>query len=183
MNRGELVVLVFKELTIEMIDELVKFLTTETWPFHGQPNPTEDSIRNSFQNGFYSDNGNHSFWIISNDEKIGLIRLFDLEDLTCLFDLRIKSEYRGKGLGVIILKWMTDYIFTNYPHIIRIEGHTRNDNYSMRKTFYNSGYVKEAYHRKAWPQGEQLFDSVGYAMLRCDWENQTKTLIEDTFAY
>lgn len=173
----------FIEFNNDMIEDLVTFLTTETWPFHGNPNPTEESVRNSFQRGFYSEDGNRTFWIIDKEERIGLIRLFDLEDPTCLFDIRMKQSHRGKGLGVTSLKWISNYVFSHYPSIIRIEGHTRNDNYAMRKTFHNSGFVKEAYHREAWPQGGQLFDSVGYAILRRDWENNTITVIEDSFAY
>lgn len=173
----------FIEFQNHMIDELVDFLTNEIWPFHGQPNPTSESVKASFQKGFYTENGNHTFWITKNNENIGMIRLFDLEDPTCLFDIRFKHAYRGKGLGVPTLKWLSNYIFTTYSHIIRIEGHTRSDNFAMRKTFFNSSFVKEAYHRKAWPQEGQLFDSVGYAFLRQDWENKTITQIDDKFAY
>jgi RimJ/RimL family protein N-acetyltransferase len=166
-----------------MIDDLVEFLTYETWPFHGQPNPTEESVRTSFQKGVYTENGNQTFWITESNEKIGMIRLFDLDDPTCLFDIRLKHDFRGNGLGVHILKLLTDHVFLNYSDIIRIEGHTRSDNFAMRKTFFKSGFVKEAYHRQAWPQEGQLFDSVGYAMLRGDWENKTITEINDKFAY
>jgi RimJ/RimL family protein N-acetyltransferase len=173
----------FKEVQNHMIDEIVDFLTKDTWPFHGKPNPTEESVRASFQKGFYTGNGIQTFWITKNNEKIGMIRLFDLEDPTCLFDIRLKQGSRGKGLGVSSLKWLFNHVFSTYPDIIRIEGHTRSDNFAMRKTFFNSGFVKEAYHRKAWPQEGRLFDSVGYALLRQDWENKTITLIEDKFAY
>jgi RimJ/RimL family protein N-acetyltransferase len=173
----------FIEFQKEMIDDLVDFITKDTWPFHGQPNPNEESVRASYQKGFYTENGNQTFWITNNDENIGLIRLFDLEDPTCLFDIRLKKEFRGKGLGAFALKWLSHHVFLNYSDIIRIEGHTRSDNFAMRKTFYNSGFVKEAYHRQAWPQEGRLFDSVGYAMLRNDWENKTITLINDKFAY
>jgi RimJ/RimL family protein N-acetyltransferase len=174
----------FIEFKNHMIDELVDFLTKETWPFHGQPNPTKESIGASFKKGFYTENGNQTFWITNNNnEKIGMIRLFDLEDPTCLFDIRFKQAYRGEGLGVPSVKWLSEYVFVTYPHIIRVEGHTRSDNFAMRKTFFNSGFVKEAYHRHAWPQEKQLFDSVSYAMLRKDWENNTITLIDDKFAY
>lgn len=175
--------LLFIEFQDFMIDELVEFLTKDTWAFHGQPNPTEESVRASFQKGLYTENGNQTFWITKNNEKIGMIRLFDLEDPTCLFDIRLRHDYRGKGLGVPILKLLSNHVFSNYSDIIRIEGHTRSDNYAMRKTFFNSGFVKEAYHRQAWPQEGQLFDSVGYAMLRNDWENKTITEIKDKFAY
>jgi RimJ/RimL family protein N-acetyltransferase len=173
----------FVEVQKDSLEEIVKFLTSETWPFHGRPSPTEESIRIGFHNGYYTANGNQSFWIIENGEKVGLVRLFDLEDPTCLFDLRLKKSHRGKGLGLETLSWLTKYVFTHFPEIIRVEGHTRNDNYAMRKTFFKGGFVKEAYHRQGWPQEGHLFDSVGYATLRKDWENNTITPIDDLFAY
>lgn len=173
----------YKELTRNMDNELVEFLTSETWPFHGQEKPSEDSIREALKNGFYTENGNKTFWINDNGEDIGIIRVFDLEDPTCLFDLRLKEKDRGKGFGFFCVKWLSDYVFTTYPHIIRIEAHTRIENLAMRKTLYKCGYVKEAYHRSAWPQGSKLFDSVGYAVIRRDWEGDTVTLIDDNFEY
>lgn len=171
------------EFENNMVDELLNFLTSETWHFHGQENPTEESIRRNLANGYYNGNGNKTFWIVDDHIKIGLLRIFDLEDPICLFDLRLKEKFRGKGIGKQAVIWLTDYIFKNYSHIIRIEGHTRHDNYAMRKTFFNSGFVKESYNRKSWRQSGKLFDSVGYAMIREDWEHHTQTLIEDHFPY
>ena len=173
----------YLEFENNMIDELVDFLTSETWSFHGQENPDEKSIRNNVAKGNYNENGNQTFWIMENHTKIGLIRIFDLEDPICLFDLRLKEKVRGKGIARHVLDWLSTYVFTHYTHIIRIEGHTRYDNFAMRKTFFNSGFVKESYNRKSWRQSGQLFDSVGYAMIREDWENQTQTLIKDNFPY
>ncbi|NRS49659.1 GNAT family N-acetyltransferase [Brevibacillus sp. HB2.2] len=174
---------IYLEFENKMVDELVEFLTSETWSFHGQENPTEESIRENVANGNYNENGNQTFWIMDNHTKIGLIRVFDLEDPICLFDLRLKEKFRGKGIAKDVLNWLSTYVFKKYTHIIRIEGHTRYDNFAMRKTFFNSGFVKESYNRRSWRQGGQLFDSVGYAMIREDWENNTKTIIEDTFPY
>lgn len=173
----------YLEFENKMVDELVEFLTSETWSFHGQENPTEESIRENLANGNYNENGNQTFWIMDNHTKIGLIRIFDLEDPICLFDLRLKEKVRGKGIAKHVLNWLSTYVFNNYTHITRIEGHTRYDNFAMRKTFFNSGFVKESYNRRSWRQSGQLFDSVGYAMIREDWENNTKTIIEDNFPY
>lgn len=163
--------------------KLIEFLTSETWEFHGQEKPQENSIKKGIENGFYSGNGNETFWVKMANEEIGIIRIFDLEDPTCLFDIRLKKKNRGRGLGLLCVKWLTDHIFTTYTHMIRIEAHTREDNFAMRKTLHNCQYVKEAYHRLAWPQGDKLYDSVGYAIVRDDWKNSTVTLINDDFAY
>ena len=170
----------YTELTKETHPDLIQLLTTETWPYHGTEKPTEEAIQTSIQQGNYTNEGTNTFLI--QDEQvtvIGMLRLFDLEDPTCLFDLRLKQEVRGQNRGAHALKWLTHYAFTNYPHLIRIEGHTRHDNLAMRKTFHNCRYVKEAYHRSAWPQNEKLFDSVGYAITRTDWEKKITTPIRD----
>ncbi|WP_214480534.1 GNAT family protein [Bacillus sp. SM2101] len=173
----------FNKLSKEMYAELVKLLTSETWPFHGHEMPSEDMIRESITNGYYTENGNETFLITMNDETIGMIRIFDLADPTCLFDLRLKNRYRGKGFGSICVNWLSRYVFKNFAHIVRIEAHTRHDNYAMRKTLYNCGYVKEAYHRNGWPQGGILHDGVGYTIIRSDWEKNTVTCINDSFPY
>ena len=173
----------YLELENKMVDELVEFLTSETWSFHGQENPTEESIRKNLANGNYTGNGNQTFWIMDHHTKIGLIRIFDLEDPICAFDLRLTEKVRGKGIAKHVLHWLSTYVFSNYTHMIRLEGYTRYDNFAMRKTFFNSGFVKESYNRRSWRQSGQLFDSVGYAMIREDWENHTKTIIEDNFPY
>ncbi|UOY92492.1 GNAT family N-acetyltransferase [Ectobacillus sp. JY-23] len=165
----------------EDLQELIMFLTSETWSFHGQSSLSEEDVRKSAAR--YTGPGTQTFWITEGKEKVGMIRVFELEDPICMFDLRLRSKHRGKGIGAVAVRWMTDYVFTHYPHIIRIEGHTRYDNLAMRKTLFNSGYVKEAYHRKAWPQGGALFDSIGYAMIREDWETGQQTRIEDPVLY
>jgi RimJ/RimL family protein N-acetyltransferase len=170
----------YKELTKETEHKLVQLLTTETWPYHGTENPTEEAIRASIQQGNYTNEGTKTFLIQDKDNTvIGMFRLFDIEDPTCLFDIRFKQQERGQKRGAHAVKWLTKYAFTNYPHLIRMEGHTRHDNLAMRKTFHNCGYVKEAYHRSAWPQNDMLFDSVGYAITRTDWKENITTPIED----
>ncbi|WP_235857666.1 GNAT family N-acetyltransferase [Paenibacillus albiflavus] len=106
-----------------------------------------------------------------------MIRFFDVSDPIIMFDLRIRSEHRGKGVGVQALRWIVSYAFSEFPEAIRIEGHTRVDNVLMRALFAKSIFVLEAYHRKSWSQAGQLFDSVGYAVIREDWENNKITPI------
>ena len=57
------------------------------------------------------------------------------------------------------------------PDKIRIEGQTRRDNLPMRRTFLKCGYVKEAHYRQCWPSPDGVYrDSIGYGILRSDWE-------------
>ena len=69
-------------------------------------------------------------------------------------------------------------MFSNYRRAkIRLEGHTRQDNFAMRKTFERAGFVKEAQLRQAWfsPKEESYYDAVTYGMTREDFEEGTTT--------
>ncbi len=131
-------------------------------------------------NGRYYGNEVRSFWIMNETERrIGLIRLFDLSDPTPMFDLRIKTSHRGRGIGAEALRWLTDFVFETMPDKIRIEGYTRRDNRAMRRVFRKCGYVKEAHHRKSWPSESGIYyDSVGYGITRYDWKNNITTPVE-----
>ena len=169
----------FQPLTTE-VDALVRFLTSESWDYHGNPNPSAAEIREVFKQGYYTGEDVETFWIvIDSGRKIGLIRIFDLQDPTPLFDIRITRPYRGMGIGEKAVKWLTHHVFTHHPGAIRIEGRTRKDNYAMRKVFFKCGYVREAYHRKAWPSSDgTLHDSVGYGITREDWEENKVTPVD-----
>ncbi|SFJ78764.1 GNAT family N-acetyltransferase [Thermoflavimicrobium dichotomicum] len=168
----------FQAFTSE-VDELIHFLTSETWEYHGQSNLSAQEIMTAYQNEKYTGDGNQTFWILFGEKKAGLIRIFDLHDPTPLFDLRILKSYRGREIGEVAVKWLTDYIFTHYPEKTRIEGTTRQDNWAMRKVFHKCGFVKESHYRKAWPsQDGRIYDAVGYAILREDWEEKKTTPVD-----
>ena len=157
-------------------DLLVEFLTSQDWPyFGGSGRLSAERIREQLAAGHYDSDRTRTFWIVAGTE-VGLIRLFDLGDSTPLFDLRILAAYQGAGLGTRALRWLTGYLFAEFPDIRRIEGHTRQDNIAMRRTFATCGYVKEAHHRQAWPGRDgAVYDAISYAILRSDWEAGTVT--------
>ncbi len=157
-------------------EKLVKFLTEETWKFHGHSHLSEERITEQLNTGFYTNADVETFWVLSHDgDACGLLRLFDLEDATPLFDLRLSAAVRGKGYGKTCVEWLTDYIFLNYPEKNRIEAYTRADHSAMRSVLSFCGYVKEAHHREAWSSDEILYDAVGYGVLKKDWESKTLT--------
>ncbi|MEK4510978.1 N-acetyltransferase [Paenibacillus anaericanus] len=163
--------------------DLIAFLTGQVWPFHGTATITETTAREQIENGRYDSGTEHkTFWIIKDDsDKVGLLRVYDLEDPTPLFDIRIGERHSGQGYGLQAVKKLVEYIFTNYDDKIRIEGNTRADNFAMRKTFHNAGFVKEAVHRQSWPSEDgRIHDSIGYAILRGDWMEGTTTQIDWT---
>lgn len=170
----------YQRLVVSDADFLADFLFTGAWPFHGPVVLDRETIRQRVVDGFYDSDESRTFWMVEGSERVGLIRLFDLADVveggTPLFDLRISSAHQGRGLGKQALVWLTGYLFTEFPDLLRIEGTTRQDNRAMRRTFLTGGYAKEAHYRDAWP-GEQghVHDAVGYAILRRDWLCGTTT--------
>lgn len=161
-------------------DRLIAFLTSEEWPFHVNRNLSKDKVLEMIEEGVFDGSSHESFWILDETKnEIGFFRLFDLEDVDDghpLFDLRIRSAYRGRGLGKSSLQWLTKYLFNKHPQLEKIAGTTRVDNIAMRKTFQASLFVKEGHYRKDWSTltGEK-FDSVKYGILREDWVTGTIT--------
>jgi RimJ/RimL family protein N-acetyltransferase len=116
-------------------DRLVAFLTGDTWPFHGFPLVTADLARQWIAAGRFHSHDSRAFWITVDGEDAGLIRLMDLGDRTPVFDLRLRAQWRGKGVGGQALRWLTAYLFGELPAIRRVQGTTRQDNRAMRRAF------------------------------------------------
>lgn len=177
--------LCYKEFKDE-VDELVEFLTSESWDFFGTQNPKPESIRKNFKNKVYNGDESKTFWVISdNGTKVGMLRIFDLQDPIPLVEIRILSKFRGRGIGAAAINWLVDYVFRNFPDKQKIEGYTRQDNYAMRCTFHKCLFAREAHHRKTWrEQSGKLLDSIGYGITREDWEKGEITTLEwDDFKY
>ena len=162
---------------VDEIDELVTFMVSDTWEFYGTPNVNPDRIRKAFENNYYNSEGTKTFWISSDEYgRVGMLRIYDLDDGTPLFDIRINSKYKGKGIGTESIKWLVDYVFMNYREIDRIEANTRQDNYSMRCVFSKCNFVKEAHYRNGWEcSNGDIYDSVGYGITRSDWSNKSSS--------
>jgi RimJ/RimL family protein N-acetyltransferase len=158
-------------------EALVGFLTGEEWPFHAGVQEAE-AIRRRAAEGVYDDEESRTFWVVADGERAGLVRLQDLADDTPMFDLRVRAAWRGRGLGTAAVRWLTSYLFEEFPEVRRIEGQTRQDNHAMRAVFRRCGYAKEAHYREAWPaaDGTGYYDTVAYAVLRRDWLSGTVTL-------
>ncbi len=156
---------------------LANWISGETWPFHVNNNPTYDDVVKRIENGDFIEPENRTFWIMlpDNPEPAALVILQELSDPTPVFDLRIKGEFRGKGLGRLILDELTRLVFTTTEKH-RMEGHTRADNIAMRRVFKKCGWVMEAFYRHSWPDAQGGFhDAVAYAILKSDWESGTTT--------
>ncbi|WP_218952288.1 GNAT family N-acetyltransferase [Amycolatopsis anabasis] len=157
-------------------EPLADFLAGEVWPFHSAPVVDKRAVARWVADGYYDGGSARTFWIVADGTRAGVVRMFDLDDGTPLFDLRIGAAWRGRGIGTHAVGWLTRYLFTEFPAVNRIEGTTRRDNRGMRRVFRRCGYAKEAHYRQAWPGGDgTLHDTVGYAILRSDWLSGTVT--------
>lgn len=161
----------FHKISPTETEALAEFLAGDTWPFFLGRQPTEAEVHQRIAEGDFFGEGDVNFWMTnSRHEKIGLIELYQLDDLAPMFSIRLKSAHRGKGMGKVALQWLTRHVFENYPDKRRIEAQTREDNVPMRKLFREAGFVKEAYYRAASPTEDGgRVASVGYGILREDW--------------
>ena len=145
-------------------EQLATFFSENEWTYHAFPNRSLHEILSKVEAGYYSD-GRETFWILEDDEKLGVLIIDDIEDTIPIIDIRIAPTSRGKGIGFKTLEWLKDYLFGNKGKN-RIEGYTRADNLAMRKCFTNAGFVKEGYLRKAWENHDgTVYDSVLYGAI------------------
>ena len=144
------------------------FLGGSEWPYHFERSVDASWVRGRLESGYFFGGLARSFWIRDQgEEPLGLGRVFDLEDATPLFDLRVRATARGRGIGTLALRGLTLWHFSEYPAAHRLGGYTRHDNVAMRRVFEKCGYQLEAHHRRAWRvQGKGPVDAVGYAILR-----------------
>ncbi|MGN6425242.1 MAG: GNAT family N-acetyltransferase [Leifsonia sp.] len=155
---------------------LIRFLSTNRFPFHGTPAPTAEAARTRVEGGAFDAPDSIAYWIEAGGERVGVLHVQEATDSTPLLDLRIAESARGAGIGTAALRLGTAAVFHALPEVTRIEGNTRVDNAAMRAVFERCGYVKEAHYRRAWPvAGAEPLDTVAYAILRSDWRTGTTT--------
>jgi RimJ/RimL family protein N-acetyltransferase len=171
--------IVVRQFDPEEGETLIQWLASDRWPFHrdAQPDPVRLAAR--MREGFFASADTRTFWILdAAGERVGLIRIMDFTDEVPVFDLRIRTAHRRRGFGTQALRWLAAYLF-DQPDKIRIEGHTRQDNRGMRRLFRRCGWVKEAHFRRVWPTADgDRRDSIGYGLLKSDWEQGTVTPVE-----
>jgi RimJ/RimL family protein N-acetyltransferase len=164
-----LVTLTFERVVEAESGAIVGFLRGSEWPFHGRHQLSVAEAKAVT----ICDVDTDSFWVREDGAAVGLVRLFDLSDLdegSPLFDLRIATEHRGRGLGTIAVKWLSDHLFVEYPVLHRIEATTRGDNVAMMTVLERCGYHREGVLREAWKsQNGERHDTIVYGLLRHEW--------------
>lgn len=156
---------------------LADWLVSDTWDYYVEPNPTRENVEARIAAGAYHSEDTRTFWIdLDEKRRVGLIRLYDLLEDGAMFDIRIRTAFRGMGIGRAALQWLTAHVFLHHPDIRRIEGQTRQDNGAMRHLLQEVGYAKEAHYRATWrAEDGQYLDTIGYGMLRSDFVEGRRT--------
>lgn len=157
--------------------DLADLLTGEEWPFHSGGAITREELLERVSAGYYDEPMVRTWWLVTEGrQRAGVVRAWDVGDGAPLFDLRLRSACRGRGVGRAAVREVTRALFDEQPDLTRIEATTRLDNVPMRRVLDACGYVKEAHYRRSWPgQDGLLHDTVGYAVLREDWTSGTVT--------
>ncbi len=156
-------------------------LHADPWETFALPSPDRAGLQRQLDEGAYVSDGDEGWWICDDEERVGVLRITDLAtDWDPQLAIRLLPAARGRGLGRAGTVHATERVFSR-PRHHRFEAQTRVDNTPMRQVFVSLGWVLEACYRQAWPRRDGTrVDSVGYALLRCDWEQGTRTTIDWT---
>ncbi|MFF4014971.1 GNAT family N-acetyltransferase [Streptomyces sp. NPDC001843] len=113
----------YRSFVASEIDALEHFLVRDVWPFHTSSHVNGHKVREWVSDGVFESEETRTFWITVDGDAAGLLRLMDLGDDTPLFDLRIASRHRGRGVGSHTVAWLTQYLFTELPRRPTIATH------------------------------------------------------------
>lgn len=78
----------------------------------------------------------------------------------------------GKGCGFEALGLWTDYLFSSRSHIVRLDLQTWSGNAGMMGLATKLGYQLEGCFRNARIVAGEYYDSLGYGILREEWQAQ-----------
>jgi RimJ/RimL family protein N-acetyltransferase len=86
-------------------------------------------------------NPNYSFYIFEdlNNKKIGQVRIQKIDNHSSIIGVSLGSEYRGKGLGVILLKKACKEYFKTNPLQV-ISAFIKQDNIASKLIFERAGF-------------------------------------------
>ncbi len=154
---------------------LINFLSSQVWSFHTDANLSKKEIEKKIKGGYYTKKDQVTFLVKNKYNLVGFFRVFGLKNIdneTPLFDIRIASKFRKKGIGSAVVKFMLHYVFKNYNLIRKVEGTTREDNMGMQKVFQKVGFTKVAQFRKDWKGKDGVWhDTIGYDILKEEFEH------------
>jgi RimJ/RimL family protein N-acetyltransferase len=164
----------FEPVGDDLREEVVQFLCAHEWPFHARSRlSTADAAAITIS----AVDDVESFTIREDGVLVGLVRLLDLGDMengSPLFDLRIATEHRERGIGREAVTWLSGHLFGRHPELHRIEATTREDNVRMMTVLERCGYRLEGTLREAWRSSDGTrHDAMIYGLLRREWRTGT----------
>jgi len=79
------------------------------------------------------------------------------------------DKYWSKGIGMEALSLWCNYLFQEFPKIVRLGFSTWSGNLGMINLGLKLGFIEEARIRKARIVNERYYDSVSFGILREEW--------------
>ncbi|HEX3721574.1 MAG TPA: GNAT family protein [Nitrolancea sp.] len=156
-------------------DDLIRFITADTYPYNATPEPSPEQVAEWIDTGLFT----KTFWIVrACVAHVGVLQYQDSSPVHAEIHIRLHAPYRGQGIGTQAILWLTENLFRSYPQKHRLEGWVRSDNDAMRRVSRKCGYTKEAHLRRDFSRGDGTFaDKVGYGILREEWEHGTRVAV------
>lgn len=134
-----------------------------------------ESIRQKLQAGENSVFGNKKLIVNrGTEELIGQVNWYWKSKETLWMEVGgviFNEDYWGMGIGYAAFSQWIDYIFQEYPEIVRLGLSTWSGNVRMMKLAEKLGFKKEAEYRKARIVNGEYYDSLSYGVLREEWFN------------
>ncbi|HEV8244455.1 MAG TPA: GNAT family N-acetyltransferase, partial [Polyangiaceae bacterium] len=110
----------FVELQESDVELLATWISGEVWPYHARARVDAGWFRDNSAQSFFG-SGARSFWITAPDSApLGVVRVFDLSDMTPLVDLRVAEAARGQGIGTVALGWIIRFVFETFAETQRL---------------------------------------------------------------
>lgn len=115
------------------------------------------------------------FAIADNNEAFGCVGFSFGQDIQCktaALGYWIGEAYWQRGIMSKVGRAFTDYIFTNYTEIVRIQAEVFEGNTASGRVLEKAGFLLEARLRKSVFKDAKLLDGMIYTILRNEWEIQ-----------
>ncbi len=145
------------------------------------PNPTSDELETRIkgigkwirENHFPPHRLNLVIADAESDRLIGVVGRYWQSKETLWLSIGITifdPTYWGRGIGYAALGRWCDYLWTEYPEIVRLDLRSWSGNHGMMRLAEKLGFVLEAQFRKARMVNGEWYDGVGYGILREEWQ-------------
>jgi [ribosomal protein S5]-alanine N-acetyltransferase len=97
---------------------------------------------------------------------IGIILRDDVERCGAEIGYWLGEPFWGRGIATASVRAMTEYAFTEFPHLVRLFALTYEDNLASQRVLEKAGFVREAVLRKNAFKDGRYRDQPLYALVR-----------------